>query len=423
MSSTIQIKNGRVIDPANELDQTLSVFIVDDRILSVGDSTPPNFQPEQIIDAENCIVCPGLVDLSARLREPGAEHKATIHSESLAAAKAGITTVCLPPDTDPVIDEPAVVELIQKRAQQQHAARIVTLGALTAGLQGQQLTEVAALKDAGCVGVSNALHPMQDSKVLRRAMEYASTFDLTLHVVPLDNALAANGNAHEGDVSTQLGLQGIPVSAETVALAQHLALIEETGMRTHFCRISSARAVAMITEAKSRGLPITADVAIHQLLLNEYAIAQFDSRAHVVPPLRTESDRQALLNALQDGIIDAICSDHQPHEADAKLNPYPQTAAGISGVDTLLSLSLSLQNAINLPAIIKALTQAPADILQTEFGSLSKNARADVCIFDPKAEWMVDQNNISSSGKNTPFMGQTLAGKVRTVIIDGKVVD
>jgi dihydroorotase len=419
------IKNGRIIDPANNIDRIDDLYIQDGKIAGLGKDRPQSFNPAKTIDAGGHIVCPGLVDLCARLREPGAEYKANVRSETFAAARAGITLMCLPPDTDPVIDEPAVAQLIRQRAQENHSADVVTLGALTIKLAGQQLSEMAALKEAGCVGVSNALQPMQDNRVLRHAMEYVLTNDLTLHVIALDPGLSARGVAHLGQTAALLGLQGIPVSAETVAIAQYLALIEETGVRTHFGRLTSARAVEMIADAKSRGLPVTADAAIHNLHLTEEAIAHFNSQAHVIPPLRSASDRDALLAGLKTGVIDAICSDHQPHEPDAKLNPFPSTSPGISGVDTLLGLSLLLvdQMNLNINQVLQALTQAPADILGMPCGRLSTGAPANICIFDPQATWQVTRESLYSAGKNTPFLNSELPGKVLHTLIGGQIVE
>ena len=424
-NNSILIKNGRLIDPASGLDEITSLCISDGRITSIDKQTPPNFQATHTIDASGLIVCPGLVELSARLREPGAEQITTIASESIAAVKAGITSLCLPPDTDPVIDEPAVVELIQKRAQQHQGARVFTLGALTTGLHGKKLSEMAALKQAGCVGVSNALHPVQDSRVLRHAMEYAATHGLTLHVIPIDYALANNGCAHEGEVATLLGLQTIPVAAETVAIAQHLALIEEVGIKTHFGRLSSARAVEMITEAKLRGLPITADVAIHHLHLTEQDIAHFNDQAHVIPPLRSAADRDALIAGIKSGAIDAICSDHQPHEADAKLNPFSATEPGISGIDTLMGLSLSLieKTDISLAQILKAISYCPAKILNLDVGEITIGAIADLCLYNPKQNWLVNENNLNSAGKNTPFMSKQLPGQIMHTLVNGQIIN
>jgi dihydroorotase len=359
--------------------------------------------------------------LCARLREPGQEHKAGIRSETHAAARAGITTLCIPPDTEPVIDEPSMIDMIQKQVHSNRGARVAILGALTLKLAGEQLSEMAGLKQGGCVGVSNALHPLADTRVLRRAMEYATTQALTVHIVPLDKSLARNGVAHAGPVATRLGLPGIPVAAETVAIAQILALVEETGARVHFGRLSSARAVDMIAAAKQRDLPVTADTAIHHLFLTETAIDDFDSLAHVLPPLRSESDRQALVAGLRDGIIDAVCSDHQPHDADAKLNPYPATEPGISGLDTLLGLAheLVVREKIPLLKVLAALTCNPARILNISAGQIAVGGPADLCLFDPARVWNVSPQTFFSAGKNTPMAGMKLHGEVAYTAIGG----
>jgi dihydroorotase len=418
------ILNGRLLDPATGGDKVANLYIENGCIAAIGTATG-NYQAEVTVDAKGLIVCPGLVDLCVRLREPGYGYKATIRSETTAAALAGITTVCIPPDTDPVIDEPAVVDLIQKRAQAHGGANVAILGALTTKLEGSQLSQMATLKAAGCIGLSNALRPVANNRVWYRALEYAATHDLTLHVVPLDPALANNGVAHAGAVATRLGLPGIPVSAETVAIAQLLALIEETGGRVHFGRISSAGGVAMIAAAKTRKLPITADVAMHQLLLNESAIEGFDSQAHVIPPLRSEQDRQALVAAVKSGVIDAICSDHQPHDHDAKHKPYPDTEPGISALDTLLSLACQLAQREQIPLVrlLAALTSAPADILGLPSGRIAAGLRADLCIFNPQYPWTVEPSLLRSSGKNTPFIGARLDARAVYTVINGNLLN
>ncbi len=423
-AKNLAILNGRLLDPATGGDKVTNLYIENSRIAAIG-TAPKNYQSDVTIDAKGLIVCPGLVDLCARLREPGHEYKASIRSETTAAALAGITTVCIPPDTDPVVDEPAVVDLIQKRAQAHGGAEVAILGALTTKLEGTQLSQMATLKAAGCSGLSNALRPVANNRVWYRALEYAATHTLTLHIVPLDPALTNNGVAHAGAVATRLGLPGIPVSAETVAIAQLLALIEETGARVHFGRISSAAGVAMIAEAKTRKLRITADVAIHQLLLNESAIEGFDSQAHVIPPLRSEQDRQALVAAIKSGVIDAICSDHQPHDHDAKQNPYPDTQAGISGLDTLLGLAcqLSQREQIPLARLLAALTSAPADILGLQSGRIAAGLRADLCIFNPQQPWTIEPHTLRSNGKNTPFIGTRLDARAVYTVINGVLLN
>jgi dihydroorotase len=420
----VAIRSGRLIDPANDVDAIQDLFIADQHVVAVG-REPESFRAEQDIRADGMIVCPGLIDLCARLREPGQEHKATIASESYAAASAGITTLVCPPDTDPVIDETAVVELIYRRAEAAGFARVLTLGALTRGLLGEQLAEMAALKDAGCVGVSNALRPMVNTLVLRRGMEYAATYDLTVFLNPVDPWLSNGGCAHEGMVAAWLGLPGIPVAAETSVVARDLALIEETGVRAHFSQLSSARAVEMVSQAQARGLPITADVSAHQLHLTEMDIGRFDSMTHVLPPLRSQHDRDGLRAGLSSGVITAICSDHQPHEADAKQLPFSDTEPGISGLDTLLALSLRLaeQDLLPLRTVIERLTAGPARILGLDkLGHLGPGAIADLCIFDPCQPWFLQSVNLKSLGHNTPFLGGEFRGKVTRTLLAGRLV-
>ena len=423
----ILIRGGRVIDPANHLDAEANVAVAAGRIAGIGESVPADFQPELEIDARGCIVCPGLVELAAHLREPGHENKATIASETRAAAGGGITTLCCPPTTDPIIDTPAVVELIRQRAERAGHARVVTLGALTQGLAGEHLTEMAALKEAGCRGVSNAQNPILHTAVVRRAFEYAATFDLTVFIHPEEHWLANGGVAHEGAVATRLGLPGIPAAAETAAVARDLALIEHTAVRAHFCRLTHARSVQMIARAQYDGVPITADAAIPYLYFTELDIADFDSQFHVYPPLRTQRDREGLRAGIARGTLSAICSDHQPHEADAKLNPFPATEPGISGLDTLLPLALRLieDKLLTLPEVIDRLTAGPARVLgllEQGTGTLNLNAPADIVVFDPEAAWRIEPNALLSQGHNTPFMGWEVKGRVLHTLLGGRRV-
>lgn len=419
----ILIKNGRVIDPAHAIDKVQDVYVAEGRIAALG-NPPEGFQPEHTIDARGHIVCPGLVDLAAHLREPGAEHKATIASETRAAAAAGITTLCCPPDTDPVIDTPAVVELIRHRAQQAGFARVIPLGALTQALAGAELTEMAALQAAGCAGLTNTRLPVNNSLVMRRIMEYAATHDITVFLHPEDHALANHGCAHEGAVATRLGLPGIPESAETVALARDLTLIEQTGVRAHFCRLSSARSVRMVARAQHEGLPVTADVCAHSLYLTEMDIGLFNSQCHVLPPLRTLRDRDGLRHGLSDRTLGAICSDHQPHEPDAKLAPFTETEPGMSALETLLPLSLRLvdENLLSLPEAIALITCGPAQILRIEAGTLATGQAADICIFDPEHYWTITEDTLVSRGHNTPFLNWEFKGRVTHTLLGGKLV-
>lgn len=419
----VLIQNGRVIDPVNRLDATRDIYIDAGFVVAIG-VAPADFAPERTIDASDKIVCPGLVDLRARLREPGLEYKATIESETTAAVAAGITTLVCPPDTEPVIDTPAMAQMIQSRGWQAGRAFIHPLGALTRGLEGKLLTDMYALDEAGCVGFSNALKPIVDTAVLRHAMEYAASFDLTVFLHSEDPWLRSKGVVHEGEVGTRLGLPGIPEAAETVAVARDLALIEQTGARGHFCGISSARALDMIAAAKRHGLPVSADVTAHHLHLSEHDIGFFNTQCHVIPPLRAQRDRDGLRAALATGVVGAICSDHQPHELDAKLAPFSDSAPGISALETLLPLTLKLvdDGVVSLPDAIALLTHKPAAIIGVETGHLDIGATADVCVFDPDLAWTLSVDQLVSRGHNTPFLGWEFRGRVTHTLVGGEVV-
>lgn len=418
----LRIKNGRVIDPANDVDAVQDVFVEEGRITALG-KAPAGFSTELEIDATGQIVCPGFVDLCVRLREPGYEHKGNIATESRAAAKAGVTTVCCPPDTNPVIDTPGMIEYIQERAQEVGLTHVVMLGALTQGLKGKQLSEMYGLKKAGCVGVSNAYHDV-NQQVMRRAMEYAASAGLTVFINAEDASMSAGGCAHEGQVSVRLGLPGIPESAETIAVARELQLIELTGARAHFCHLSTAKAAQMIAEAQRDGLPVSADVSISHLFLTEMDIGFFDSNCRVKPPLRTQRDMEALRVALSQGCINAICSDHQPHDVDAKLAPFPSCQPGISSIETLLPLSLRLveMGILSLPEAIACISWQPAKILGINAGQLAIGNVADVCIFDPELHWDFSRSQMVSFGKNSPFIGWEFTGCVTHTILDGRLV-
>jgi dihydroorotase len=421
--SRLLITGGHLLDPATSLNRKGDLYIADGVIVSI-DNAPDGFKADQTIDADGLTVIPGLVDLCARLREPGLEYKATIKSETIAAAAAGITTLCCPPDTDPVIDEPAVVELINHKTVSAAHSNVLMLGALTTGLEGSLLSEMQALQIAGCVGVSNGRHPVENTLVHKRAYAYAANCGLTVFVEPDDHWLSQGGCAHEGTIASRLGLKGIPVSAETVALARALELVTETGVRAHFGRLSSASGVEMIRRAKSDGLQITADVSAHQLHLTELDISSFNSACHVLPPLRTKRDQEALHKGISDGTIDVICSDHQPHEPDAKQAPFAATQPGISSLETLLPLAMRLveQQTLKLDDAIKAITSAPASILGINSGTLTVGATADVCIFNREDNWQLDESDLISQGKNSPFFDWNFQSKVQHTIIGGTLI-
>ena len=418
---SVLIDNARVIDPASGFDRVAPVCIQGSEILALGE-IPEGFEPRRRIDASGLWLFPGLIDLSARLREPGEEHKATIASETLAAARGGITTVVMPPDTDPPVDSPAEVELIARRAEQACGVRVKTMGALTRGLNGEQLAELAALKRAGVVAVSNAHRPLVSPLVLRRAMEYAATFDLIVALSAQDAALAGSGCVHEGAVSTRLGLPGIPEAAETAALGMILALVEQTGARVHVNRLSTRRGAEMIAKARADGLPVSADVAAHQLFLTEVDAADFNPLCHVIPPLRTQRDREGLREAVARGDIAAICSDHQPHEGDSKLGPFAETRPGISALETLLPLTLRLveDGLLPLADALARVTSGPAAILRLTTGSLARGAPSDFVLFDPEGHTEISRETWLSAGTNTPFVGWRFSGHVTETWVAGR---
>jgi len=423
IANSIEIINGRLIDPANNIDGQHNLYIQNGKITAL-DHVPSGFTPDLSIDASGQIVCPGLVDLSARVREPGQEHKATIESETRAAAKGGITTICCPPDTNPVIDTPAVAGMIHNKSLEIGYARVLPIGALTKGLEGNQLSEMVALTRAECPVLSNAYAPLANTLVERRVLEYAATFGITVFIRPEDRHLRNNGCVHEGPVCARLGLPGIPEAAESVAVARDLALAAHTGCTIHFHALSTATALQMIETAQQNNLPITANVAAHQLHLTEEDIDGFNSNCHVIPPLRTNKDMQTLRQGLASGVIGAICSDHQPHEPDAKEAPFPSTMSGISSLETLLPLALKLvqDGILDLPTAITRLTSGPAAILGLPLGQLSAGADADICIFDPEKSWEFLTDNMLSAGKNTPFQNQTFTGQVTHTLFQGRVV-
>jgi dihydroorotase len=419
----IHIKNGRVVDPANGVDAEQDLYVAAGKIVGFG-RIPDGFHANRVIDANGLVICPGLVDLSARLREPGFEYRATLESEMEAAVAGGITSLACPPDTDPPLDEPGLVEMLKYRARGLNRARLYPLGALTVALAGESLTEMGELADAGCIAFSQSTRSIVDTQVLLRALQYAATFDYPVWLFAQDPYLARGGVAHDGEVASRLGLAGIPVVAETVYLAKLLQLASETGVRLHVTRISSARAVAQIMEARSRGLRVTCDVAINHLHLTEADIGYFDAHAHLIPPLRSGRDRDALRKALAEGEIDAVCSDHTPVDDDAKQLPFAETEPGATGLELLLPLTLKWGSelGLSLAATLAKVTCEPARILGLPAGTLSVGSSADLCLFDPGAAAQVTREALRSQGKNTPFLGYELPGQVRCTLVEGNVV-
>ncbi len=416
----IVIKNGRVIDPMNARDGVADVYVAAGKIIAVG-SAPADFHANRVIDASGLIVCPGLVDLSVRLREPGYEYKATLESEMLAAAAGGITSLACPPDTDPPLDEPGLVEMLKFRAKNLPGPRVYPIGAMTQKLDGKLLTEMAELTEAGCCAFTQGDAPLTDTLVLLRAMEYAATFGFSLWLRPQDVSLARGGVAHDGAVASRLGLPGIPALAETVALATILQLARETGARVHLTRLSTRDGIAMVRAAKAQGLAVTCDVASTHVHLSENDLLGFDSHFHLAPPLRGLRDRDAIREALRDGSIDALCSDHTPVDEDEKQVPFGESAPGASGIELLLPLTLKWAREMGVPLMqaIDLISWKPAQILGVPGGNLSVGSCADVCVFDETAEWVVTPRTLASQGNNTPFLNQAVQGRVRYTLIDG----
>jgi dihydroorotase len=421
--TTIHIKGGRLIDPGNRVDAKQDVFVSDGKIAALG-KAPSGFRAERTIDASNLVVCPGLVDLSARLREPGFEYKATLESEMRAAVAGGVTSLACPPDTDPPLDEPGLVEMLKYRARNLNLVHVYPVGALTWKLAGERLTEMVVLRDAGCVAFSHADAPIPDTQILWRALQYAATFGIAVWLRPQDGYLERGGVAHDGEVATRLGLPGIPAFAEAIALATILQLVRATRARVHLCRLSTADGVAMIRAAKAEGLPISCDIAAHHAHLSEVDIGYFDSHCHMIPPLRGIRDRDALRAALADGAIDALCSDHSPVDEDAKQLPFAESEPGATGLELLLPLTLKWagEARVALPEALSRVTSRPAAILGVSAGDLAPGRDADVCIFDAEAHVKITPEFLKSQGKNTPYLGYELPGRVRYTLVGGKVV-
>jgi dihydroorotase len=412
------IKGGRVVDPESGRDEVGDVFVADGKI-----AAKPG-KPDRTIDARGLVVAPGLIDLSARLREPGYEYKATLESEMDAAVAGGVTSLACPPDTDPPLDEPGLVDMLRRRAKALSRARVYPVGALTVKLAGARLTEMAELAESGCVAFSQANAPLLDTQVLWRAMQYAATFGLPVWLRAEDHWLAQGGVAHDGEMATRLGLPGIPAFAETIALATILQLARATGTRVHLRRLSTAVAVDMMRAAKKEGLPVSCDVGIHHVHLSEMDLGYYDSHCRLEPPLRSPRDREALARGLADGTIDCAVSDHTPVDEDQKQMPFAEAEPGATGLELLLPLVLKwgAERKLPLAKTLARVTCDPARILGVHTGRIQSGAPADLVLFDPAQRWRVAPEALRSQGKNTPFLGYELAGRVRATLVAGNPV-
>jgi dihydroorotase len=412
------IKGGRLVDPASGLDRVGDLAIAGDRIVAIGE-VGRDFAAERALDASGLVVAPGLVDLAARLREPGHEHEGMLESELAAAAAGGVTSLVCPPDTDPPLDEPGLVEMLKFRARKLSRCRVFPLGALTRALAGEALTEMAELTESGCIGFSQADTPIVNTATLQRALQYA---------------WLGNGVAASGAVATRLGLAGVPVAAETVALFTIFELMRATGARVHLERLSSAAGVELVRRAKAEGLPLTADVSINSLHLTDVDIGFFDSTLRLSPPLRQQRDRDALRAALADGTVDALVSDHTPVDADEKTLPFAEATPGATGLELLLGLALHWgeQQGLPLATVLARITCDPVRVLGSSIGTLAASAGrlveggvADVCVFDAAARWRVDDASLLSRSKHTPFgfahSGLEVPGRVRATLVAGSV--
>jgi dihydroorotase len=415
----LHIKNARVIDPASAKDAVGDVFVADGKLVDGFKD-----KADKTIEAKGLVVAPGLIDLSVRLREPGQEYKATLESEMAAAVAGGVTSLACPPDTDPPLDEPGLVDMLRRRAKALSRARVYPIGALTVKLEGKSLTEMGQLFDAGCVAFSQANAPLADTQVLWRALQYAATFGYPVWLRPEDVWLAKGGVAHDGEVATRLGLPGIPPFAETVALATILELVRATGARVHLCRLSSAGALELVRRAKAEGLPVTCDVGIHHVHLCDIDIGYFNSQCRLEPPLRSQRDRDALARALAEGVVDCVCSDHTPVDDDGKHLPFGEAEPGATGLELLLPLTLKWGAAhkLGLAATLARITSEPAKILGVASGRIAHGAPGDLVVFDPQAPVRIAAESLKSQGKNTPFLGYELTGRVRYTVVAGNVV-
>lgn len=418
----IHIQGGTLIDPASGTEQQQDVYIAAGKIVALG-AAPADFQAERTLDARGLHVAPGLVDLCARLREPGYEHKATLESEMAAALAGGVTSLVCPPDTDPVLDEAGLIEMLNFRVGRLERSRVYPLGALTVGLKGEVITEMVSLSEAGCIGFTQADRPIADTQALLRALQYASTYGYAVWLRSQDAWLSKGGVAASGALASRLGLSGVPVSAETIALFTLFELMRVTGARVHVMHLSSAAGVELVRAAKAEGLPVTCDVSANHLHLIDMDIGYFDAQFRLDPPLRQQRDREAIRAGLADGTIDAICSVHTPVDDDEKLLPFAEATPGATGLELLLSLTVKWAQEADVP-LAKALapiTSAPAAVMKVDAGRLAVGGNADLCVFDAQAHWQVEPRALKSQGHNTPFLGYELPAVVRATIVAGRI--
>ena len=420
---SILIKNGRVIDPKNNIDSILDILVVHGKITELNKNLDSK-KANQIIDASKKIVMPGIIDLQLNLREPGNQYKSTLESEMKAANAGGVTGMVCPPDTTPILDEPGLVKMLKNKSEALKRGNVYPLGALTQKLNGKLLTEINDLYESGCIGFSQAEKPIQDTEVLYRSFQYLSTFNLKAFLRAEDAYLSEKGIINAGEISTRLGLKGIQSISETTAINKILEIARLTKTKVHLNKISTADGLNLIKIAKKNGINVTCDVSIHQIFLTDNDIGFFNTNCYLKPPLRKESDRIKIIESIVDGTIDAICSDHSPVNEDNKLKPFAESEHGASSVELLIPMvfKLSEEYKIDLGLLINKITHIPANILEINKGNLSINSDADICIFDPNYSWEVNAKTLISEGKNTPFMNANFIGKVSSTIFNGNIV-
>jgi dihydroorotase len=422
----LAFRNARLIDPATQLDVRGGLLIEGGRIADVGPRLFNDADPRdpEVIDCKGLVLAPGLIDMRVLTGEPGSEHRETLESASLAAAAGGVTTMVVMPNTDPVIDEPALIDFIKRRAEGTAKVRVLPTGALTRGLAGEVMTEIGLMKEAGAVAFTDGDRTVANSRVLRRALSYAATFDALVVGHAEDPELSRDSSMTEGEFAMRLGIPAAPAMAETIIVERDIRLVEMTGARYHFGQISCAASLEAIAAAKARGLPVTCGVSAHHLTLNELDVGPYLTFRKVKPPLRSEADRAAMVDGVASGMIDVIVSSHDPQAADTKRLPFAEAAFGVVGLETLLSAALSLYHdrRVSLPAILATLTSAPARILGIESGTLKKGAAADLVLIDPDEPYQVDPDRLHSRALNTPFEGRRFQGRAQKTYVGGVCV-
>ena len=420
----ILIKNGRLIDPVNDMDMVTDLLVEDGKVAMIDQNISISSSDIEVIDATGQLIIPGLIDMHVHLREPGYEYKETIKSGTMAAAAGGFTTVCCMPNTKPVNDSQSVTEFILHKAATEGIVNVLPIGAITKAAKGEEITEMAELRDAGCIAFSDDGRPVMNSSVMRRALEYAKMFGLPLISHCEDLALSEDGVVNEGRVSTELGLKGIPNASEDIITARDIALSELTGGRVHIAHVSTKGSVDLIRIAKQKGLNVTAETCPHYLVLTDEAVTGYNTNAKMKPPLRSQEDVEAVRSGLKDGAIDVIATDHAPHAQEEKEMEFDYAPFGITGLETALSIIMRLveEGLLTLNEMVIRMSSKPAMILGIDRGNLKVGAVADITIINPHSTWVVESLNLKSKGKNTPFEGWKLKGQVSTTIVGGRVV-